>query len=114
LSALIKLDILGEMNVCKGTSSSNPDSTAIIGDEAGLLHNIARIQIVVNANLYVVVSGLGLLGIFDDNVYEVVAGFGLEVEGSSPTCTGFQAESGIGKGIGLGVDPEVERRREGS
>jgi hypothetical protein len=110
LSALIKLDILGEMNVCKGTSSSNSDSTAIIGDEAGLLHNIAGVQIVVNANLYVVVSVLGLLGILNDNVYEVVTGFSLKVEGSSPTGTGLKAESGIGERIGLGVDPEVERR----
>mgnify|MGYP003668917535 CR=1 FL=1 len=110
MSALVKLNILGEMNISKGTSSSNTDSPAIVGKKAGLLHDVTGILIIVNADFHVVKDVFGLFGIFDDNVYEVVAGFGLEVEGSSPTGTGLKAESRIGKGIGTSVDPEVKGR----
>ena len=103
------------MKVSQTTGIFNRATTAIIWKEAGLLQGVALTIPVIDPDDHLVMDSLRVIRIDDDNVDEVVAIVGLEVEGGSALIAGLVAVRVIIRiGVGFAVKEKIERGVERS
>ncbi len=103
------------MKISQTTGIFDRAATAIIWDEVGLLQGVTLTIPVINPDDHLVMDSLRVIRIDDDNVDEVVAIVGLEVEGGSALIAGLIALRVIIRiGVGFAVKMKIERRVERS